>query len=273
VLDGSAYRARIAFDGDTLVVATSRGLHLAPPGVPLTTVAREFGDTFALLGSKVVFFQSGQLLESRGGAPPTPLGVVAHRPAAIALDALRVAWVAHGARSTSRISTFQAGKARELAQLEGRVDTMALSNDWVFFIEQGRGATWRLGRVALAGGDLTLPEWRSGRAPATLAAKGEALYYYDGPTRSVRRMSQDLANEDVLASGVICSPLAVLDRVICAQVGGIYEVPLQGGSPKPLTTQGQLVSALAVSGRSIGWISDFGAERLAAQTLALPSAR
>ena len=271
-LDVSAYRARLDFDGDTLVLATPRGLHLAPSGAAVTAIAHEFGNTFALSGSKVVYFRDGRLWESRRGALPTALGAVAREPSALALDHEHLTWLEREPSGPSFIQTFAAGKVRQLARITGRVDTLGFFENWVFFFEQGPGGTWRLGGVSLDGGTPKFTQFRAGRVPSTLEAAGE-LFFYDGPSRSVRRISPDLEREEVVGNGVICSPLAVGDRVVCAQVGGLYELPLGGGAPERLAAQTSFVTALATKDRRVAWISDSGADRLYVKVLDLPPPR
>ena len=61
---------------------------------------------------------------------------------------------------------------------------------------------------------------------------------------------------------MICSPLAVADRVLCARVGGLYELPSSGGAPKSLLSQGAFITALAARDHEVAWVSDLGADRL-----------
>jgi hypothetical protein len=257
---------RLAFDGDTLVLASSRGLHRFPAQGPRTEVARDFGDTFALAGRRVVYFDAGKLLESLDGAEPKELAQVAERPRLVAIDQEHAIWVSDG---PARGSVLASASGHEIARLTGRVDTMVISGDSAFFLEQGSGGTWRLGRVPLDGGRPTYQDWQNGRVPSTLAPQGD-LFYYDGPSRSVRRVSPDLASSEVLARGVICSPLAVADRVLCARVGGLYELPLAGGEAKEVLAQGGFVTALAARAHEVAWVSDVGADRLVVDRRQLP---
>jgi len=272
-LDVSAYRARLDFDGDALVVATSRGVHVVTPGSPVATFAHEFGDVFGLSGSRVVYFREGELWESRRGAPATPLGAVAREPSALILNQERLVWLERDVHGPSRIQTFQGGKVRQIAQVEGRIDTLELFESWVFFFEQGPSGTWRLGGAPLDGGASKFTAFRSGRVPSTLEAAAGELFFYDGPTRSVRRISPDLEREAVVHTGVICSPLAVGDRVVCAQVGGLVELPLAGGAPEKLAAQTSFVAALVTAGGRVAWITDSGRERLEVKVLELPPRR
>jgi len=260
----SAYGVRIDFDGDTVVLASARGLRLFPATGGASEIARDFGDTFALSGSRVVYFAAGQLLESLRGEPPHTIGSVPEQPKLMAVSQEELVWVTDVPTGGCALWTLRAGEPQEIAHLAGRVDTLALSDGWAFFFEQGPGGTWRLGGAALAGGPPTWSGRRSGRVPATLSARDQ-LVYYDGPTRSVHRVSRDLVHDEILGRGVICSPLAALDRVVCARVGGLFELPLDGGEPKELVKQGGFVTAVAVGESGIAWVTDAGPERLVVQ--------
>jgi len=260
----SAYGVRIDFDGDTLVLASARGLRLFPKAGAASEVARDFGTTFALSGSRVVYFAAGELLESRRGEPPHAIGSVPEQPKLMAVSQEELVWVTAARAGGSTLWTLRAGGPQKIAQLRGGVDTLALSDGWAFFFEQGPSGTWRLGGAPLAGGPPISSEWRSGRVPATLSARDQ-LVYYDGPTRSVHRVSRDLAHDEILGRGVICSPLAALDRVVCARVGGLFELPLDGGEPKELVKQGGFVTAVAVGETGLAWVTDVGSERLVVQ--------
>ncbi len=254
-LDVSAYRVQLDFDGDTLVMATPRGLHLVPPAGAATTVAQAFGNTFALAGSRVVYFREGKLWESKRGAPATALGPVALEPSAVVVNHEHLAWLERGTNGPSRILTFSAGRARQVAEIPGR---------WT---------PWRSSRVGSSSSNRDPKElgvWA--RRPWTAATRSSGVSqrsrpfhardagepYYDGPTRSVRRISPDLGHEQVLQTGVICSPLAVRDRVVCAEVGGLYDLPLGGGALERLAAQTSFVTALATDGKRVAWISIAG---------------
>lgn len=271
-LDISAYHVRLDFDGEALVLASPRGLHLVPPVGPPKVFPVEFGDVFALAGARVVFVREQQLFESLRGEVPRALGPLIGTASSLALSGAHLAWVTHDAGGAARIWAFQDGTPREVLRLTGRIDTMGLLGDGVFFFEQGPEGSWRLGSVPVAGGTPAFRDWQKGRVPATLEGSDD-LYYYDGPSRSVRRVALDLSHEDVVASGVICSPLAVSDRVACAHVGGLYELPLAGGPPRPITAQGSFVAALAARSEAVAWVSDTGRDRLVVRAMTLSRAR
>lgn len=96
------------------------------------------------------------------------------------------------------------------------------------------------------------------------------IFYYDLPTRSIRHLPPDLSTEETIAGNVVCSPLAVSSRILCARVEGIFEIPREGGPPKVLTTEPLgLVTAIAASNDIVVWINDTGREKLTLRTLPL----
>jgi hypothetical protein len=83
----------------------------------------------------------------------------------------------------------------------------------------------------------------------------------------------DLEREDVVAANAICTPLAVSDSntVICAQVGGIFDIPSSRSAPRLLASEsaGPITAIAAREGR-LFWVADSGANRLTIRTLAVP---
>jgi hypothetical protein len=90
----------------------------------------------------------------------------------------------------------------------------------------------------------------------------------------VRRLGADFQSDVRLASGLVCSPLAVGARLVCARVEGLFEAPLEGpGQPVALTDKPYgLVAALAVDAGRVVWLADTGKEHLTLRELDLPKA-
>ena len=104
-----------------------------------------------------------------------------------------------------------------------------------------------------------------------LALGPDGVYFYDGPERGIRRLSFDLGREDAVSTNVICSPIAVSDRAICAQVGGLFDLPPGGNGPRFLASERQgPVTALAASGEQLFWVAESGNDRLVVRSAPLP---
>jgi hypothetical protein len=87
-----------------------------------------------------------------------------------------------------------------------------------------------------------------------LAAGPDGVYFYDGPKQGVRKLSFDLEREDAVSTHVVCSPLAVSTRVVCAQVGGLFELPTSGGTPRFLAAEraGPITATATTDHRAYG---------------------
>jgi hypothetical protein len=97
-----------------------------------------------------------------------------------------------------------------------------------------------------------------------------ALYYYDGNAREVRRLSPDLRDEETLVSDFICSPLAVAERVYCANLEGIFELVPEGRPRAVVRLTRGTVTELAANAHHLFWVADAGADKLSVQAIALP---
>jgi hypothetical protein len=181
----------------------------------------------------------------------------------------RFAWLeqADGGRFT--IQTLRRSGARVLHAPRGYVAALAMTEERVYFVEQGPGTGWRLGAVPLSGGAPRYTAMKRGRTPAMLAVASD-LYYYDGPSLTVRRVTQDLEREEVVARDVICSPLAVAEHLYCAQPGRLLEIGLDGVLRRVLPPgQKGTVTAVAATASRLTWLMDVGQGALAVQTIEL----
>ena len=97
------------------------------------------------------------------------------------------------------------------------------------------------------------------------------LVFYDGNRFEVRRLSLDLRHQRTPVSGFICSPVAVVEHIYCAQPDGIFELRpderprrlVPGSTERP-------VHQFAASATRLLWVVDAGPDRLEVRALALP---
>jgi hypothetical protein len=264
----SAYAAEVALDEDAVYLLTPSAAFRLVPGRPAERWALDLGLTPALAGGHFVYWSKGELLRApkRGGDPST-LAKVPGEPQRLAASGDYVAWLEKSADRGFVIWTLDGSRPREVLIPRGDVAALALLDDQVFFVEQLPEAKHRLGVVPLSGGEPRYSSEKKGRTPAMLAAAGE-LFFYDGPTTTVRRVSTDLTRERVIARGLICSPLAVAERVYCAQPAGLVELPAEGGSPRALAAaRGGPITKIVASAKRVAWLVDAGPDRLSVQTL------
>ena len=103
-----------------------------------------------------------------------------------------------------------------------------------------------------------------------LAAASDVYYYYydDKDTSEVWAASPDMQTERVVAKNVICSPLAVADRIFCGHVEGLFEIsPTSGLAKLVYPNVASSITAIAADQNRIVWVSDVGAEKLEVKLL------
>ena len=128
--------------------------------------------------------------------------------------------------------------------------------------------TRRLGSVTTRGGKPRFTQSKRGRSPAQLAAFGDAVYYQDPSGFRVVELSRDLARERTLTRNLVCSPLAVWDRVYCAQVEGLVEVPRDERRPRMLAANARgLITKVAANASAVAWLTEAGADQLTLRLL------
>jgi len=104
-----------------------------------------------------------------------------------------------------------------------------------------------------------------------LALGPDGVYFYDGPERGVRRLTFRLDREDAVSTHVICSPLVVSNRVICAQVGGLFDLPPESPAPRFLASERDgPITAVAATGDRLFWVAERGNDQMVVRTAPLP---
>jgi hypothetical protein len=103
-----------------------------------------------------------------------------------------------------------------------------------------------------------------------LALGEDGVYFYDGPKRGVVELSFDLAREDTVLANAVCSPIAVSSRVVCAQVGGLFDIARPGASPRFLASEpaGPIVATAATNDAAF-WVAENGDGHLVVRTVPL----
>jgi hypothetical protein len=267
----SAYHARLVADDTSFHLLTpTAAYHLAPGQAP-RKIGIELGDGASGNGESFVYWSNGAVYRAFKSDPEKPLrlGALSSRPQGFFTSGDDVCWLERAPDDRFRLMTFVRGKPTPSYESPGKLDAATMLSDWLFFVERPAGFSWRIGGVPVRGGTPTFTRERNGRAPAMLVARRD-LYYYDGNSREVRRLSPDLAKEETLVRGFICTPLAVFEHVYCAQLEGIFELR-QNERPLLLSserTRGPVID-LAANRTHVAWLSEAGAERLEVRSLAL----
>jgi hypothetical protein len=105
-----------------------------------------------------------------------------------------------------------------------------------------------------------------------MLSASDHVYYYDLPSRSVRRVALDLKSETTVADKIVCSPIAaVSERVLCARVEGIFELSEESGAARVLTRKPiGLITAIAGGPKIVAWVNDSGTTKATIRMLRLP---
>jgi hypothetical protein len=266
--EASAYHARLYSDASTFYLVTPSAVFRLQPDVPIEGIPLPSGTETAWSKAGLVLWVDGQLeLLDLATAKRRKLRALPARPRALAAWLDSVAWSERTAEGASLVRTNAAVGA--VYRSLGSVETITMLSDWVFFVERLPDRTWRIGAVPAAGGAPRFTRVRSGRVPARLVTADEALHYYDGNTREVRRIGPDLRDETVLGRDDVCSPLAVVGKdVFCARVEGLFQL-VPDEPIRPLTAPGRhgLVTDIATTARRVAWITEAGDNRLEVHAL------
>jgi hypothetical protein len=272
-LPASAYHVTIAAgdDDDALLLTPSAAYRLAP-GRPPERMPLDLGPgaTAAATRSSFIYWSRGALVEaSRSGGAARRLVALAQPPQAIVAAAGRIAWLERSMDGRFTLRALIGKTARTAYASPGSIDAIAAAGDALVFVERPAGSDWRIGRVPAGGGAPAFTPLRSGRAPAMLSVDGD-VFYYEGNGREVRRLSPDLQRERSLASGFVCSPLAVSTHVYCAQVEGLFELR-DGERPRRLVpgSAQHMITELSATPKRVLWVVDAGADRLEVRELSL----
>lgn len=266
-LELSAYTSTLTADDEGIYVLSSHGAYRFIEGEPVARWAVELGDTPALTDRGFVYWLEGALRQvPKRGGPTEILARVPRAPRRLCASGKHLVWEEQD-EAASLLRTLDGSAPRTVYRGAGQIEALSLLDDQVYFVESS-GQKWRLGAVALSGGAARFTEPRGERAPAQLAAAGD-VFYYDGPSSSVRRLPSDLSREDVVARDIICSPLAVADRVYCAQLSLLFDLARDGGRPRSLAPKRSgNVTALVATRTRVAWLLDVGDNRAELEVLA-----
>lgn len=270
-LPTSAYHATIAAgDDDDVYLLTPKAAYRLAPGRAAEQMPLDLGTSATATPSSFIYWSRGAIVETpKAGGASRRIVALADPPQAIVAAGGRIAWLVRSRDGRSSIQSLNGKRPRTEYASPGTIDAIAMDGDAIFFVDRPAGADWRIGTVRAGGGAGRFTPLRQGRAPAMLVARGD-LYYYEGNGHEVRRLSPDLQHERALASGFVCSPIAVSAHVYCAQVEGLFELRADE-RPRRLVPGGpaRLVADLAATPKRLLWIVDAGPDRLEVLELAL----
>lgn len=267
----SAYHARLFADGDSVVLVTPAGFTTFLPGKPPARHVVSLGPVAARQGDALVFWRSGQLRAvSLSGEGERELAALPAAPQHLLASDARLAWIQTARDTGASLQTLSGGEVRVVYESGDSISAAVLRASVVYWVSERRDGSWSIRRVGLDGQQASTGA-HPGRPPAMLALGQDGVYFYDGPVRGVRKLSFDLTQETAVAAKVICSPLLVTSRVVCAHVGGLFDISPAGGAPRFLAPErAGPVTATAATDDRVFWVAESGDERLAVRSVALP---
>jgi hypothetical protein len=273
-LPTSAYQASLAVDAEAAFLLTSHAAYRLVQGRAPEALNVELGLGATSTRGGLLFWSEGAVREaSKQSGRSHPLATLAARPQLFVSSGDAFAWLQRSDEHRFSLGSVASNRSITVYTSRGSLDAVAMLNDWIFFVERPTDGEWRIGGVRTQGGAPVFTNTRRGRSPSMLAVR-EDVYYYDGSVRELRRISPDLRREEVLVSDFVCSPLAVAERVYCANVEGVFEI-VPEGRPRLLVKLGRggFVTDLAANARYLFWIADAGADQLVVNSLPFPQSR
>jgi hypothetical protein len=267
----SAYHARLFADDDGVVLVTDAGFTTFAVGKAPTRHAVSLGPVAARQGGALIFWRSGTLRTvSLSDGYESELASLPAAPQYLLASEGQIAWIQALEQGGTSLRALSGGAVRVVHESEESVSAAVLHASVVYWVAVHRDRSWSIGRVGLDG-QHTATGAQHGRPPAMLALGPDGVYFYAGPARGVRRLSFDLEQETSVLAQVICSPLVVSSRVVCAHVGGLFHIPPSSSVPRFLAVErAGPVAAVAATSQRAYWVAEAGKERLILRTIALP---
>lgn len=268
----SAYATTILPRGDEILITTDKAVFRLARDRQIEKIPVQLGEAQILHDDSIAFFRDGAIhafsLEDR---KERLLVAVEHFVQYLLSSGGRLAWLSHERQGRYLIQTETVGSVKTLYTSNDEVTWPVLHDEAVYFLERSKGA-WRVGLAPLNGSEVKFGKEHRGRVPAMLAIGPDGLYFYDGPKRGVRKLTFDLESEKPIAEGTICAPLAVSNRVVCAQVGGIMDIAHPLAEPRTIAqeTDGPIADITATDER-VYWVVDRGRDQMTVRSAELPS--
>lgn len=267
----SAYHARVFADEGAVVLVTQTGFTTLRAGEAPARHTISLGPVAARQGDALVFWRSGKLRAiSLTAENERELAVVPAPPQYLLASGGQLAWIQTTREAGTSIQTLSGSGVRVVFKSEEAVTAAISSASFIYWVSELRDGSWHIGRVGLDGQHASTAVQR-GRPPAMLALGPDGLYFYAGPERGVRRLTFDLKQETAVLAKVICSPLAVSSRVVCAQVGGLFDIPPTSSAPRFLAVErAGPVTAVGASAERAFWVAERGDGQLVVRSVVLP---
>lgn len=266
----SAYATSLALDDRAVYLLTSNAAYRLAPGEPARGIELELGVGAALTASAFIFWSKGAIWRApKEGGISRKIAKFEHQPQYFVAFGEAFAWVDLSDDGLYTIQALDGPKPRVLVSSTGELSALNLIGNSLYFIQRPTDASWRIGLVAISGGEPRFTPERKGRRPAMLASSDQ-IYYYDLDGSQIARLSLDLGREETLLKSVVCSPISVASAIYCGSVEGLFEVDKEARKPRILVQgrSGSITNVVANPERIV-WTTDVGADKLAVDQLSL----
>lgn len=269
-LPQSAYGNRLYTDGEGFLLLTgSEVIRVSPPSEVHRTPA-SFGPEAVRLGQhQILFFRDGSLRRATlSGKEEATVAKLPSAPYLLLSSGDSFAWVLR-TDSGYLVQTLESDRILTVHETTRRIGAATLWADRVYLLESFEGS-WRVVGASLHNHPAYRQEIHQGRPPSMLMATENGVYLYAGLKDGIKRLSLDLQATQVLATNVTCSPFAISNRLVCAQVGGLIQIT---GNKEPRIValeRGGPITAIAATNQGTAWLVDTGKERLQLKFSPLP---
>jgi hypothetical protein len=264
----SAYHATLAVDDDAISVLTPEAAYRYTANRELKKIPLVPGFGRALTSSSFVFWSEGALFRvPKTGGKANRLAELPAQPQTIVASGEEIAWATGSSEGKFTLGALESGKLKTLLSSREELSALIAAEHQLFFVARAEdGSTWRLGAVARSGGEARYSATKSGRTPAMLAVSRD-VYYYDGNSFEVRRVTPDLQTEVVVSRGRVCSPIAIAAEIYCGSVEGLLALAKTDASAHRVANgAGKLISDIAATATQVVWLRDIGSEQLAVES-------
>jgi hypothetical protein len=220
----SAYQATLALDDEAVYLLTHNAAYRLVPGQPAEGLKLDLGVGAVMTQSAFIYWSNGAIWKaSKQGGDPKLLAKFPHQPQYFVSSGDVFAWIDLSDEGSFTIQTLDGTKPRVLVSSTGELSALNMVGDAVYFAQRPTNDTWRPGVVRLATGEPKYGPERKGRRPSMFSGS-DATYFYDVDKSEIRKLSQDVQNEESLLGKFVCSPIHVSAHIYCGCVEGLFAV-------------------------------------------------
>src|SRR5690606_16671636 len=162
-----AYSARLAFDGDHLVLTTPLGVHIFDAKGQVESRAAPLGHLARVDRGRIVYFREGAFWSQalRPKRADKRLAKTLKEPSLMSLKGTELAWVESAPDGGQALFALGRTGPRLIYRSPHVISALHIEGAHAFLIEQSQSGTWRIGRASLDHSDLAWRESRRSRPP------------------------------------------------------------------------------------------------------------